>query len=486
MLARGEALASLHCGGCHALPTPDLLDRPTWQNYVLPRMGYQLGIYPHDSVREALFEAGPGEARVRAANIFPATPQLAADEWTAIQAYYLGQAPDTLPRPDVPAPQPLTQFAVRTPAYRLAPPSTTLVQMAPGRGLYVGDANSQALYFFDQDLQLQRAARTREGAVSLDATPEAWRITVMGSFSPTDAPSGFVMELPTAEQAAPRVLLPNLQRPVHAAYADLDGDGLQDIVVCEFGKWTGALAWWAAQPDSTYQRRMLRPVAGAIRTEIADLNGDGRPDIVALFGQGDEGIFIYYNEGQGRFRETRALTFPASYGSSFFRLYDYDGDGHLDILYCAGDNADYPPVRKPYHGVYVFRNDGQNRFSPHFFYPVPGAYAVQPADFDGDGDTDLAVIAFFPDFDQQPAQGFLYLENEGENNFSPYTFEGVEAGRWLVMDVGDLDGDGDPDIVLGSLTFEVVGQPARVQQWVQGGLPFVVLENQRSAGKPKM
>jgi hypothetical protein len=79
-----------------------------------------------------------------------------------------------------------------------------------------------------------------------------------------------------------------------------------------------------------------------------------------------------------------------------------------------------------------------------------------------------------------------HAQNWGENNFLPYTFEGAQAGRWLVMDVGDLDGDGDSDIVPGALTFEVIEQPERVRAWVQNGLPFVVLEIQRSSGKPKM
>lgn len=114
-------------------------------------------------------------------------------------------------------------------------------------------------------------------------------------------------------------------------------------------------------------------------------------DIVALFGQGDEGIYTYYNEGQGKFKEVRTLRFPASFGSSFFALYDFNADGHEDILYTCGDNADYSPILKPYHGIRIFTNDGKNNFKQTWFYPLHGAYKALPVDFDRDGDVDLAL-----------------------------------------------------------------------------------------------
>jgi hypothetical protein len=45
------------------------------------------------------------------------------------------------------------------------------------------------------------------------------------------------------------------------------------------------------------------------------------------------------------------------------------------------------------------------------------------------------------------------------------------------MDSADIDLDGDEDLVLGSLAFEVVPDGGEIEGWVQGGIPFVVLEN---------
>ena len=62
--------------------------------------------------------------------------------------------------------------------------------------------------------------------------------------------------------------------------------------------------------------------------------------------------------------------------------------------------------------------------------------------------------------------------------FKLSTFKDADKlGRWIVLDSGDLDQDGDEDIVLGSLAFEVPGDVARVEYWAENGIPFVVLEN---------
>lgn len=474
----GETLAKIHCAACHQYPAPELLPRATWEEHVLPRMGYMLGIYPDENTRAGLIEPGPGGQAILAANTFPEAPLLDTAAWQKIRAFYLSRAPQALPLPKRGAiSQELSLFRAEFPGYYLSPPSATLVHCTKN-GVYIGDANSRSLYRFDGELALQQAAKVREGAVSLDETAQDLRLTVMGSFSPTDAPSGFILDLPKAGGRPPFLLLEGLQRPVHSAFADLNGDGREDIVICEFAKWTGCLAWWEQNAGGGYTKRLLRDRPGAIRAEVQDFNGDGLPDILALFGQGDEGFYLYHNEGQGRFREERVLQFPPSYGSSSFSLFDCNADGHPDIIYTCGDNADYPPVLKPYHGIRIFQNDGNMQFEEAFFYPLHGAYGAIPRDFDRDGDLDIAAISFFPNFKNQPNESFVFLENAGDGNYRPYTFPLAGLGRWIVLDAGDIDGDGDEDIVLGSLAFEVIPDNGEVEKWVKNGIPFAVLRNQ--------
>lgn len=92
----GGSLARTHCSSCHAFPEPNLLDKATWKNYVLPRMGYMYGIYPHDSVREALIGKGESGGMVKKANTFPSHQLLPDSIWMKIKNYYLSRAPDNL------------------------------------------------------------------------------------------------------------------------------------------------------------------------------------------------------------------------------------------------------------------------------------------------------------------------------------------------------------------------------------------------------
>jgi len=469
-------LSKIYCASCHQYPEPSQLPRATWEGHVLPRMGYMMGIYPADSVRQSLIEAGSAGELVRNAEIFPEEPLLNEAQWAAIQQFYLKNAPDSLQMPVASSSASLDLFQPRFPDYQLSPPSTTLLQFHEN-GIYLGDAHSKGFYNFDTQLNMQQAAKVREGAVSMQETPSGIKLTVMGSFSPTDAPTGFLLNLPTSGGQPPSVLIQPLQRPVHAAYADLNADGREDIVICEFAKWTGGLSWWEQDEKGQYQKHQLRDQPGAIKTQIQDFTEDGRPDILALFGQGDEGFFLYINEGEGQFREKRVLHLYSSMGSSSFNLFDYNDDGRPDILYTAGDNADYPPILKPYHGIYIYENKGNFNFEQAFFHPMPGAYGAHAHDLDLDGDLDIAAISFFPDFANDPTGGFIFLENEGGLKMKPYTFPQSTLGRWIVMDAGDLDNDGDIDLALGSLAFEVIPDNGEVEGWVQNGLPFLVLEN---------
>jgi hypothetical protein len=270
-------------------------------------------------------------------------------------------------------------------------------------------------------------------------------------------------------------LFDSLARPVQLTAVDLNQDGLTDILACEFGHLTGSLSWMENIGGGRYKHHVIRPVPGAIKAWVQDYNHDGLPDLWVLFSQGDEGIFLFTNLGNGKFSERKLLSFPAIYGSSYFELDDFNHDGFPDILYTCGDNADYSIVLKPYHGVYIFLNDGQNHFTQKYFFPINGCYKAMARDFDGDGDLDIAAIAFFADYARQPEEGFVYLENKGNLEFQPFSLPGAKVGRWLTMDAGDVDGDGKIDIILGNFS----ATPAFTKpdlSWKQGP-PFIFLRN---------
>ncbi len=475
----GEKLSQIYCASCHLYPEPSLLDKETWQNYMLPRMGYMFGIYRDSTERTALFESNRGGELVRASNLFPAAPTIDSLDWLAIQNYYLENAPDTLPSPPVAKiTKTLPQFEVIIPSQKVQVPSSTMVKFSEKGEIYLGDALTRSFTIFSSDLELIQTGNVQEGAVSIHETDNEFWLTVMGSFSPTDAPAGLIATLPKNANGIASVPITELQRPVHSSYEDMDGDGDTDVVVSEFGKWTGALSFFRNN-NGAYSKEILLNTPGAIKSYIRDMNNDGHPDIVALFAQGNEGIDIYFNDGKGNFSRERVLSFHPSMGGSFMQLIDFDSDGHLDILYTAGDNADYKPVMKPWHGVYVFLNDGKNSFEEHLFLHLNGAYNAIAEDFDADGDMDIAAISFFPDWVKSPEESFVFFENRGDNQYARSTFPEVNFGRWVVMDGDDFDNDGDMDLILGSLAFEVVPKLGYVEKWVERGIPFIILENKR-------
>ena len=159
-------------------------------------------------------------------------------------------------------------------------------------------------------------------------------------------------------------------------------------------------------------------------------------------------------------------------------LVDFDGDGAMDILTTNGDNADYTPFAKRYHGVRLYMNDGANRFTEVLFYPQHGSYKALPVDFDQDGDLDIAAISFFPDYASAPQESFVYLQNRGNMQFVAHTFAEAQDARWLTMDAGDVDLDGDADIVLGACVRGGSNVPKEVEQrWQREATSVLILRN---------
>jgi len=272
------------------------------------------------------------------------------------------------------------------------------------------------------------------------------------------------------------VFIESLSRPVSFAAADLNMDGKEDIVVCGFGNYTGKLSWFdGADPNKEH---ILSNLPGSRRVEIRDFNKDGKQDIMVLMAQAQEHISIYYNEGQGKFSEKKVISLPSVYGASYFELVDFNKDGFPDILLTNGDNWDLSPIRKNYHGIRIYLNDGKENFKESWFYPLYGASKALARDFDNDGDLDIAAISFYSDLDK-PEQGFIYLANEGNFNFKAFSTPEAAVGKWLTMEAGDFDKDGDIDLVLGSYFQSVWELSKLIAEGVATFTQILVLTNRK-------
>ncbi len=152
-------------------------------------------------------------------------------------------------------------------------------------------------------------------------------------------------------------------------------------------------------------------------------------------------------------------------------------DGYMDIFTTNGYKADYSVSLKAYHDIRIFVNDGKNKFEEKVFLPVYGIQKAIPADFDKDGDIDFVSIAFFPDYEKNPKESFIYWENSGHTNYNRFTFAASVSGRWLTMDAGDMDGDGDKDIIPGSTVFSFGEVPQQLKnEWSKRPVSVVILK----------
>jgi hypothetical protein len=191
---------------------------------------------------------------------------------------------------------------------------------------------------------------------------------------------------------------------------------------------------------------------------VTDLNGDGKPDVVALLSQEHERVEAYLNEGNGTFTRKTIFEGPhPAYGSSGIQVVDLNGDGRPDVLYTNGDTLDPPLLVKPYHGVQWLENKGSFPFEHHPLTVLPGAMRAVAADFTGKGRLDILAVSLLLDEgelkkDRGRLDSIVLLEQVAPGQFVRHSLERGRCDHATCV-AGDWDGDGRVHFAAGNFIY---------------------------------
>ena len=261
----------------------------------------------------------------------------------------------------------------------------------------------------------------------------------------------------TGLQNMPRAMLPKgetivflLPRPIGEAFqdpprisyveaADLDQDGLLDVVVCDCQ--SNRVTWIRQHPPGTFTEHVCSTeLTAPAHVQAVDFDRDGDLDLMVavlgmLFPSNDRigSVVVLENTGQMEFHQRVVVERIARV--SDVRAGDLDGDGDLDLV-VAQFGYDDGQTR-------WIENLGQWKFENHILQKLSGPIHCEITDADQDGDLDIITLV------SQEWEEIYLFEGDGKGGFQPRRIFGSDNEDFgsSGMSLCDLDQDGDVDIL---------------------------------------
>lgn len=270
----------------------------------------------------------------------------------------------------------------------------------------------------------------------------------------------------------PHVIADKIARVCDIRAGDLDGDGLPDLAVAQFGYDQGELRWMRnLGHDWQFESIILLSLSGPVNVLVADFTGNGHLDIVSNVTQQWEEVYLFANQGDGRF--VSKVIFGSTnedYGSSGISTADLNRDGRCDILLTNGDGFDYAePGPRPWHGVQWLENMGGGFFRHHWIGDMPGAYSPVEIDLDRDGFRDVVAVSGFNDWSKADAASLMWFRNDGNQRFESHVLA-HRPTHLMCAAAGDLEGDGNLTLVTGGFhAYPPYKHRSRLLIWEKAG-----------------